>query len=146
MSIAVDRGRNVRALNRQPRPTQLRRTTARAGIPRRPREVACVCVPLTDQSARISAWFGSGSSYRPHGGFAFTTRPGRQVATKLANRVPGSWAVIVYTPAGTLLHTTPPSFEEAVWAGSGTTFWLKYTGVGRTGVALAVAPATPCAP
>ena len=45
--------------------------------------------PLTDQPADTEARMGRPSSWRPHGGFAFTTRPGRQVATKLAKRVDG---------------------------------------------------------
>jgi hypothetical protein len=114
MSNVAALGSNVRVSNKQPCPAQLRRMIALVGNLLTLREVARVRVPLTDQLAEIRAGFGSASWYRPHGGFACMTRPGRHVATNLANRVTGSWAVIVYPPGGTLVQTTPPSFEEAV--------------------------------
>ena len=51
--------------------------------------------PLTDQRAETVAGMGLPSSWRPQGGLAFTTRPGAQVATKLANRVEGCRARIL---------------------------------------------------
>src|SRR5215212_3501005 len=80
-------------------------------------------VPL--QLAAILAGLAGESWYSPHGGLALTTRPGSQVAVNEANRVPGAWAPIRYTPAGTPLHTTPPSSEDSACVGSGITWALK---------------------
>ena len=54
-----------------------------------------------------------------------TTRPFRHVATKLAKRLLGCWALTLYVPLGTSIQMTPPSVDVSVIDGSGITSSLK---------------------
>ena len=77
--------RMLRRLKGQPGPAQLSRTVALGG--------RCVTRSLwrrvPDQRSETLERLRLPSSWSPQGGLAFTTRPGLQVATKLANRVDG---------------------------------------------------------
>ena len=80
---------------------------------------------VPDQVSETLAVLRLPSSWSPHGGLAFTTRPGLQVATKLENRVAGWCALILKTPLGTRVQMTPPSIEDSCCSGSGMTSSLK---------------------
>ena len=88
-------GRNRREPNGQSSPLQRTRTTARRGSDLTRSRRSATREPSTDQSADTVAGIRLPSSCSPHGGLAFTTRPGTHVATKLANRVDGCRARIV---------------------------------------------------
>ena len=80
----------IRSLNGQRRPRQRTRTTAPAGSLATRSRRSRTLRERTDQRADTTAGIGLPSSWSPQGGFAFTMRPGLQVATKLAKRVEGS--------------------------------------------------------